>query len=116
MKKRLLQRMIALVLVAALWWQTDSMRFFVTAFAAETQESLETNAESTEVNSETKDEEVPITVLGEVETLRTEGEKHFRMSDGSFMAVSYGMPVHYKDDEGDWQDIDNRMVGVRRKV
>ena len=35
-EKKLLQRMIALVLIAAILWQTDSMRFFSTAYAAET--------------------------------------------------------------------------------
>ena len=58
---------------------------------------------SDQVNSEA-------TVLGEVETLRQEGIKHFRMSDGSFVAVDYGMPVHFKDSQGDWQDIDNSLT------
>ena len=111
-KKKIIQRIIALVLVAALWWQTDSMRFFVTAFAAETENVVieNTNLLSDSDVSESDTTDVPVTVLGEVETLRTEGEKHFRMSDGSFMAVSYGMPVHYQDEDGNWQDIDNRMV------
>ncbi|MBP3451644.1 MAG: hypothetical protein J6J73_02510 [Agathobacter sp.] len=113
-KKKLLQRMIALVLVAALWWQTDSMRFFVTVFAAEKEnvvsENTNLSSDSELSENDSTDADVPVTILGEVETLRTEGEKHFRMSDGSFMAVSYGMPVHYQDEDGEWQDIDNRMV------
>ena len=50
------------------------------------------------------------TVLGEVEDLREEDTKHFRLSDGSFIAVSYGMPVHYEDEDGNWEDIDNTIV------
>lgn len=50
------------------------------------------------------------TVLGEVEELREEDTKHFRLSDGSFIAVSYGMPVHYEDEDGNWEDIDNTIV------
>lgn len=51
-----------------------------------------------------------LTVLGEVESLREEDTKHFRLSDGSFVAVAYGMPVHYEDENGKWQDIDNTLV------
>lgn len=36
-------------------------------------------------------------IVGEVESLREEDTKHFRMSDGSFTAVSYNSPVHYQD-------------------
>ncbi|MBP3700633.1 MAG: DNRLRE domain-containing protein, partial [Lachnospiraceae bacterium] len=49
-------------------------------------------------------------VIGEVESLRQESVKHFRLSDGSYLAVSYGLPVHYLDEEESWQDIDNTMV------
>lgn len=47
------------------------------------------------------------TILGEVEELREENVKHFRLSDGSFIATQYSEPVHYKDANGDWKDIDN---------
>lgn len=36
--------------------------------------------------------------------------KHFRLSDGSFVAVNYGLAVHYEDSEGNWQDIDNSIA------
>ena len=42
-------------------------------------------------------------VLCEVEELREMGTKHFRMSDGTFLAVNYGIPVHYMDADGEWQ-------------
>ena len=57
--------------------------------------------------SETAD---PVTIIGEAEHLRTETEKHFRLSDGSFIAVNYGGPVHYEDSNGEWQDIDNTLT------
>ena len=51
------------------------------------------------------------TVVGEVANLRGETEKHFRLNDGSFIAVDYGMPVHFTEDGGSsWQDIDNTLV------
>lgn len=52
---------------------------------------------------------VPPTVVEEEEGLRTEDGKHFRLSDGSYISVSYGMPVHYADENGAWQDIDNTL-------
>ena len=114
-EKRLLQRIIALALIAAMLWQTDSMRFFSTAYAAETENLSDENSnfllenELTDIDVLSKAEEVPVTILGELEALRGEDEKHFRMSDGSFMAVSYGVPVHYLDEDGNWQDYDNRL-------
>ncbi len=46
----------------------------------------------------------------EVEELREESVKHFRLEDGSYVAAQYDMPVHYLDDNGEWQDIDNSLV------
>ena len=59
--------------------------------------------------SEAAPESAVVTVLGEVEELREENIKHFRLSDGTFVAVDYGMAVHYEDSEGSWQDIDNTI-------
>ena len=49
------------------------------------------------------------TVVAEDVSKREERVKHFRMSDGSFTAVSYNTPVHYRDENGDWADIDNEL-------
>ncbi len=51
-----------------------------------------------------------VRALGEVTEYRDEREKHFRMEDGSFIAVDYGVPVHYALDEETWVDIDNTLV------
>jgi len=48
-------------------------------------------------------------VLGEGVDSRTESSKTFRMSDGSYVAADYGKPIHYSDDNGDWQDYDNTL-------
>ncbi|MDR0889340.1 MAG: hypothetical protein LBM28_01675, partial [Oscillospiraceae bacterium] len=55
-------------------------------------------------------------VVSEVESLRGENEKHFRMSDGSFMAVSYGEAVHYQDASGKWTDIDNTLTSAAEEL
>ena len=54
------------------------------------------------------DENVPF-IIGEDDELRAESVKHFRLSDGSYLMVDYGTPVHYESD-GDWLDIDNTLV------
>ena len=45
----------------------------------------------------------------EITDRREETVKHFRTEDGSFTAVQYNMPVHEKDENGEWQDIDNTL-------
>lgn len=45
----------------------------------------------------------------EVESLREETVKHFRLEDGSYIAAQYKGPVHYLDENGAWQDIDNSL-------
>ena len=47
--------------------------------------------------------------IAEDESLREEYTKHFKMPDGSYSAISYTAPVHRKDANGNWVDIDNRM-------
>ena len=89
-------RLLSLILVLAMLIQMMPVQ----SFAASTGSSA--------VDVETGQ---PVTtVLGEVEDLREEDTKHFRLSDGSFIAVSYGMPVHYEDEDGNWEDIDNTIV------
>ena len=56
------------------------------------------------------EEPTPAEIVGEETRLRSEVEKHFRLSDGSYIAVSYGMPVHYQDTAGSWHDIDNSLT------
>ena len=60
--------------------------------------------------AEAPQEQASTSILGEDTSLRTQTQKHFRLSDGSFLAVSYGVPVHYRDDRGNWQEIDNTLT------
>ncbi len=52
-----------------------------------------------------------VTILFEEESLREESVKHFRMDDGSYIAVQYGTPVHYEED-GKWVEYDNTLHEV----
>ena len=54
--------------------------------------------------------EEPATIVGEVETERDESVKHYRLSDGSFVATQYAEPVHYKAADGQWKNIDNTLT------
>lgn len=51
-------------------------------------------------------------VLGEDESMRDEYTKYYRLSNGSYAAASYEEAVHYRDADGTWQEIDNRMIGT----
>ena len=101
MKQSKYIRMISLVLTAALLFQIVPLN----AFALETDLITDSEDISTELISAED-----TTVLGEIAEYRDESEKHFRMSDGSFIAVNYGMPVHYTEDGEEWIDIDNTLV------
>ena len=46
----------------------------------------------------------------EVVERREESVKHFRLSDGSYIAVQYDTAVHTLDENGEWQDIDNSLL------
>ena len=57
-------------------------------------------------------------VIGEIEELpelREENVKHFRLPDGTFEAIVYAEPVHRKDTNGVWQDIDNTLTFIAEK-
>ena len=51
----------------------------------------------------------PAAIIAEETSLREECVKHFRLDNGSFMALTYASPVHYKEN-GQWKDTDNRLV------
>ena len=63
------------------------------------------NLESTTTDNETEE----ATIICEIESERTESTKHFRLSDGTFIAATYPEPVHYMVD-GEWKEIDNTLV------
>jgi hypothetical protein len=67
----------------------------------------ETN-ENTSEESLATDEDVFI--VQEDTTKRGEFEKHYICSDGTYVVASYAEAIHYKDDNGEWVDVDNRPV------
>ena len=43
-------------------------------------------------------------------TRREESVKHFKLSDGTYVAAQYPHPVHVEDENGEYVDIDNTLA------
>lgn len=71
----------------------------------------ETELPAAEPLNTTQDVPSSATVLFEEESLREEDVKHFRLDDGTFVAIRYGTPVHYEDD-GEWVEYDNTLLPI----
>ncbi len=67
------------------------------------------NTSVSEDDTETSFSKSEVLVLEEDVSLREENIKHFKLSDGTTKAVAYASPVHYKDADGNWIDIDNSL-------
>lgn len=100
MKPSRFTKFISIVLTLALLLQIAPLQAFATTDETVPPEEV---VEAAEITAPAAG------VVGEVDDLRSEDGKHFRLSDGSFLSVSYGMPVHYTDEDGQWQDIDNTL-------
>lgn len=99
--KKILSALLSLLLLAEL--------APLQAFAADpaiTEDSI------IEVADETRESPAaPREILGEEESLREADAKHFLNTDGSYTAVKYAQPVHYRTEpDGDWLDIDNSPI------
>lgn len=109
MKQTKLIRMLAFILVIVMMLEMGPMQVFATGSGATTEYADTIASEEIAPAADAKIPEVYIE--GEVTELRSEYEKHYRLTDGSFMAVQYQVPVHYED-EGQWVDIDNTLEAV----
>lgn len=78
----------------------------VEALAVENQVNASTYTPTLDINKE----ETPIEVVGELEDQRSAYTKSFRLSDGTVSTVEYESDVHYKDENGEWQPIDNSLM------
>lgn len=102
------KRMISIVLVLALLVQILPTYVFA---ENEVGDTPPVEAVETETGEPGK------VVLGEMTDRRAEREKHFRLNDGSFIAVDYGAPVHFTTDDGEtWNDIDNTLSVSRENT
>jgi len=53
---------------------------------------------------------IPIRPEGEICERRNEFEKHHANEDGTVTAYAYATAVHYRDDNGNWRDINNDLI------
>ncbi len=104
-------RILSLILVAAMLVQLLPASVFA-------QESSTTDPDEIDViglsedSCETPEESLKnAKILFEEEELREENVKHFRLDNGSYIAVQYGNPVHYEEN-GEWVDYDNTLREV----
>ena len=99
MKKSLWTRLVSLLLAVVLCVELLP----AVGSAVSPSEDLEHTVEGTV--------EEPAEVAFEEASLRSERVKHFRMGDGSYVAVQYDVPVHHQDADGRWQDNTLEPVG-----
>ena len=50
-------------------------------------------------------------IIGQMEARRTEGSKQFRMSNGSYLAASYALPMHFTATQYLGSSIRNQFTG-----
>ncbi len=60
-------------------------------------------------NVANSDDEKAADALFELTDLRTADTKYIQMSDGTIQALVYDQLVHWLDDDGNWQEVDNRL-------
>lgn len=99
-------RTIAVILCCALMLQMIPIR----AGAVETSTKEIVNPDLIPVPAQ---EEAAPYVVDEVTELRKERQKHFRLSNGNYLAVSYGDAVHYLEADGTWTDINNTLTASK---
>ncbi len=111
-RQSVMLRALSLVLtVVLIFYIVPSVVYAEIGAAFETDED-ETAVGAERVEAETVEETIDpyayVNEAYEVEELREESVKHFRLEDGSYVAAQYSEPVHYESD-GTWQDIDNAL-------
>ena len=84
----------------------------ITVFAKEADGDSLTSGEATEsVDAPTEDEaELESPAIYEAVDLRDTNTKHFRLPDGSYVAAQYDYPIHYINDRGEFEDINNTLA------
>lgn len=92
-KKIILGSLLAGGLVLASYYGTGLQKEQETRADAAISEAVQTDA----------------SITGEIPAKRDRFAKQFAMSDGSYTAVTYSMPVHYKRN-GTWKEIDTTLV------
>lgn len=104
------KRLTALLLCTVLLVTSMPAMAFAEPAAGSTE--ADNDAVQTETPEDSAEDNEPVELGG----LREETVKHFLNGDGSFTAVNYMMPVHYRrDGETGWTEIDNTLSALEVK-
>lgn len=101
------KKALSAVLVSALLMQSVAVP--VSAAEDPFEAAAPTAGESIRPENAPERSENNLQVLYEVEEQREAAVKHFRLSDGSYVAASYPTAVHYAVGEDEWEEIDNTL-------
>ena len=107
--KAKLKRWLSSILVVALLLQMAPFQVF--AEESYTAPPVAETEPAMTAQTITDNQSQDVYIEGEVMEARDEYEKHYRLTDGSFMATQFQVPVHYEED-GEWVDIDNTLQPV----
>ena len=112
MKKHLSIRILALILSFVLLATTLP----IAVFANDTSSQSESLSSAEDSLSESGTYRLPAgegaepSFPREIPEMRDEFVKHFDNGNGTYEAISYGVAVHRKDENGEWRDIDNTLT------
>ena len=97
----MLKKIISSILIVLLIMQILPMSVF-----AEEELTLDNESEECYIPEENI---IEPKIISEITDKRDENTKHFLMSDGTFIAAQYNMPVHYQNEEKQWVEYDNSL-------
>ena len=105
--KRILKLSYICLLITMIYISISSLSFNV--YAKIQNDGLDEHQIYSDYKSEIKEKSINLNLF-EIETLREESVKHFRLEDGTYRAVSYGRKVHQLDSNNKWIDFDNTLT------
>ncbi|MGN1161232.1 MAG: DNRLRE domain-containing protein, partial [Candidatus Fimenecus sp.] len=113
MKKgiKLFCKILSVFLSILLVIQIAPMQVIADAYNTNPDTEASESTENFDTSEATVQEETQAEIIAEETSKREENVKHFRMSDGSYVAAQYDVPVHFMQN-GEWTDYDNTLVEV----
>ena len=106
-KTKWAMRFLSLFLSILLVSEILPLNVFAQEMSFDTNDNSITAKQDNEGVSETVEE--PPQIISEDISQRENDVKHFLMSDGSYMAVQYSSPVHFKNQENEWEEYNNNL-------
>ena len=107
-KRKSLKQILAIILILTVL--TTEMPLEVLGMERDEFDFLQNSEISMEETVKDVEEAKKPHIIAEMDSERSETTKTFRMSDGSYTLVTYDQPVHYENEEGDYEEIDNTMI------